>query len=171
MANKNDASGFNLYRTGPGGVPRIELVRAKASTIIYPGQPLKIASGVYEPVAAAGDKVRAISMGYVSAGASTPAYVLACTDPENHEWRVQTDEAFATTDIGKFLAHTATAADTVTRQARNYATSSAASPGDISDGTLWESVGIVNEIGNTAGVANVDIIVIPRHSRAVIPAA
>ncbi len=86
--------------------------------------------------------------------------MLAVTNVKDHLWRTQTDGALAGTDMGKFGAMTATAADTVTKQARNFITYStlAAAPGDISDGTLWEIVGLVPEASNVLG-AYADIIV------------
>lgn len=168
MANIDNARGFALYQTGLHAEPRTAWLRVKASTIIYPGQPLKkvaagVASGtevVVEPVAAAADVVYAISQGYVSAAATGVYRVLAITDVQNHLWRTQTDGALAGTDMGKCGAMTATAADATLKQARNFITYStlAAAPGDISDGTLWEIVGLVPEAGNALG-AYADIIV------------
>lgn len=178
MANKDNSRGFTLYKILEGTMPRIEFLRVKASTTIYPGQPLKLTTAgvtggttrVVEPVAAAGDIVYAISMGYAVAGASDVVNVLACTDFRNHLWRTQTDGALAGGDFGKMGAHTATAADATLKQARNFITYStlAAAPGDISDGTLWEIVGLVPEDGNALG-AYADIIV--RYSYTPQPAA
>jgi len=168
MANRDNSLGFQLYQTAQGREARTELLRVKASTTIYPGQPLKlVAAGVsggtvpvVEPITAAGDVVYAIAMGYAVAGASDVVTVLACTDFRDHLWRTQTDGAIAGTDMGKMGAMTATAADTTLKQARNFITYStlAAAPGDISDGTLWEIKGLVPEAGNALG-AYADIIV------------
>jgi len=178
MANLDNSRGFTLYQNGAHKEPRIEALRVKASTTIYPGQPLKlvaagVASGVtrvVEPVAAAGDIVFAIAVGYATAAATGVTTVLACTDFRNHLWRTQTDGALAGTDMGKMGAHTATAADATLKQARNFITYSslAAAPGDISDGTLWEIVGLVPEAGNALG-AHADIIV--RYTYTPQPAA
>lgn len=178
MANSDNARGFQLYQPGGHAEPRTAWLRVKASTIVYPNQPLKLTAAgvaggtevVVEPVAAAADVVYAISQGYVSAAATGVYRVLAITDVTEHLWRTQTDGALAGTDMGKMGAMTATAADTTTKQARNFITYStlAAAPGDISDGTLWEIVGLVNEAGNVLG-AYADIIV--RYSYTPQPAA
>lgn len=174
MANLDNSRGFQLYQTGSHAEPRTAWLRVKASTIVYPNQPLKlvaagVASGtevVVEPITAAADVVYAISQGYVSAAASGVYRVLAITDVQNHLWRTQTDGALAGTDMGKFGAMTATAASTSPAQARNFITYStlAAAPGDISDGTLWEILGLVPEGGNVLG-AYADIIVAYRYTR------
>ena len=178
MANLDNSRGFTLYQPAQGREPRVESLRVKASTTIYPGQPLKLTAAgvtggttrVVEPVTAAGSIVFAIAMGYATAGASDVVHVLACTDFRDHLWRTQTDGALVGTDMGKMGAHTATAADATLKQARNFITYStlAAAPGDISDGTLWEIVGLVPESGNALG-AYADIIV--RYSYTTQPAA
>lgn len=161
MANTNAAYGFRPYQNQNGSEPRVGYVRVKASTTVYPGQPLEIASGVYNPVDAVTDRVRAVAIGYAAADASTPTYVLALTDPWSCLFRVQGDSgAFAATDIGKYGIMTTTSADATTKQARNVITYStlAAAPGDISDGSLWEIVGLVPEDKNEWG-AYADLIV------------
>lgn len=167
MANTNAAYGFHYYAPKGSGEPKVDLVRVKASTTIYPGQPLELADGVYNPVDATTDHVRAIAIGYAVAGASTPVYVLAITNPWDCYWRVQGDSgAFAATDIGKFGIHTTTAADTTTKQARNVITYStlAAAPGDISDAAQWEIIGKVPEtpgLNENIWGAYVDLVVCP----------
>ena len=169
MANLDNAPGFLLYRPGAGIEPLVKWMTVKASTIVYPGQPLTIATGYVEP--GGGTAVLyAIAMGYMSSNASRKnaddtnqdARVLCCIDPWNHEWRTQTDGAMAATDVGKFGIATTTAADTVTKQARNFITYSTlvAAPGDISDNAVFEITEIVAEHGNVAG-AYCDIVVRP----------
>ncbi len=178
MANVNDPRGFLLYQPAQGRETRTEWLRVKASTTIYPGQPVKRTTAgvsgsgvqVVEPVAAAADIPCGIAIGYATAGATDVVRVLVCTDFRDHLWRVQTDGAFAYGDIGKMGAQTATAADATLKQARNFITYStlAAAPGDISDGTLWQIEGLVPEAGNAFG-AYADIIV--RYSYTPQPAA
>lgn len=168
MANLDNSRGFQLYQPAQGREPRTQWLRIKASTTVYPGQPLKlVAAGValgtevvVEPIAAAADVVYAISQGYVVAAATGVYRVLAVTDVKDHLWRTQTDGALAGTDMGKMGAMTATAADATLHQARNFITYStlAAAPGDISDGTVWEIQSLAPEGGNVLG-AYADIIV------------
>jgi hypothetical protein len=167
MANLDRPAGFRLYQPKPGTIPQVRLVDLVTSAKVYPGQPLELSSGLYQASDNADDDVRAIAIGYADQALGQKA--LAIINPEDCQWRVQIDGAVALSHTGQYFKHSVTAADTVTKQARNeltYSTASATIGKAGADlGRRWELIGLVPEEGNAWGT-NADVIVTFRKNLA-----
>jgi len=169
MANRDNALGFIPHLEGSSAKPRIARRTLAATTKCYPGQPLKLSSGLLTPITGADDVWAAVSIGYADSASTSPVdqKALVIENLDEVVFRVQCDGAVAESHIGQYMKPSIVAADTSLKVARNeaaYSTLSATVGKTGTDaGRVLQLLGKVEEPDNAWG-ADCDVLVAYRRN-------
>lgn len=158
MANTDTPLGFRLHNYPGGAEANITSQVVVNAATVAPGDPVELSSGQVQACSAATDICTGVAVGYQVGVTATAAEVLVIDNAEDCYFVVQSNGATAKSDIGKF-GQCLVASPTQNRSRFELAHSTLEARGTATAGAQWRVVDILREENNTAGEANVKVIV------------
>ncbi len=122
-----------------------------AGGTVYPGDYVKMNSSGQIVVAAAGDALRGVAANYATSGATVNVW-----DDPNQKFTCQSSASLASTDVGLNADILATAGSSAYKMSRHELDGASVS----TDTCQLRIVAVDPAIGNAAGAADVDVIVV-----------